>query len=311
MWKYAAAIVALEYLAALTIGAVNGFHYRLPADSFIITSLTFLFAVFVSILLFHLARWAIASEEHPIARLRTIRWPWDLAIGTILVALQIAVLGWTKVMMPKVVGFTADPRLAQIDAAIFGTDPWRLLHQVTIPWIDPIYISWSSVKFATLIILFLSPRTERRDALILAYFPIIATGALGQYLVPSAGPIFYEWVGHGNRFADLPVAPWVEITRRYLWADYLRGGGSVGGGISAFPSIHVAVALWVALVVRALLPRFQLIGWAYFMAILIGSVYLGWHYAADGVASCIITLLVVGLSDRLLRSRRTISFYPA
>jgi hypothetical protein len=49
--------------------------------------------------------------------------------------------------------------------------------------------------------------------------------------------------------------------------------------------MHVAVTLWVAFVVRAYFPRFQLIGWTYFAAILIGSVHLGWHYALDGIAA--------------------------
>ena len=56
------------------------------------------------------------------------------------------------------------------------------------------------------------------------------------------------------------------------------------------PSLHVAVALWLALVIRSYLPRLQFIGWAYFAVILVGSVYLGWHYALDGIVAVMITL---------------------
>ena len=57
------------------------------------------------------------------------------------------------------------------------------------------------------------------------------------------------------------------------------------------PSLHVAIALWVALVVRAYIPRAAFLGFAYFALILIGSVLLGWHYSVDGIVSVIIVLV--------------------
>jgi membrane-associated phospholipid phosphatase len=60
------------------------------------------------------------------------------------------------------------------------------------------------------------------------------------------------------------------------------------------PSVHVGIALWVALVCRAFVPRLQVVGWAFFAAIIVGSVHLGWHYAVDGLAS----ILIAGLAWR-------------
>jgi hypothetical protein len=66
------------------------------------------------------------------------------------------------------------------------------------------------------------------------------------------------------------------------------------------PSVHVAMTLWVALVVRTYFPPFQFFAWAYFAAILIGSVHLGWHYAVDGIASIAIAMTAWAVAPVLL-----------
>ena len=74
-----------------------------------------------------------------------------------------------------------------------------------------------------------------------------------------------------------------------------RSGSRVGAGISAFPSLHVAGAAWVAAVVASLSRKLAPLAWAYFLLILMGSVYLGWHYALDGIAGLIIALVMFRL----------------
>jgi hypothetical protein len=65
---------------------------------------------------------------------------------------------------------------------------------------------------------------------------------------------------------------------------------AIGGGISAMPSVHNALAALFAL------AAFQLsrtAGWLvaiYAAAIWIGSIHLGWHYALDGVLGVAMTL---------------------
>jgi membrane-associated phospholipid phosphatase len=106
----------------------------------------------------------------------------------------------------------------------------------------------------------------------------------------------------GSRFRALPIEPWVATTRDYLWADYLHPNGAIGGGISAMPSMHVAIALWVALTLRAYFKRLQWLGWAWFAAILIGSIHLGWHYALDGIAASLIAAIAWRVAKQIVSS---------
>ena len=72
------------------------------------------------------------------------------------------------------------------------------------------------------------------------------------------------------------------------------------GGISAMPSIHVAMAM-----------IFMLTGWRankllgivltlYALIIQIGSILLAWHYAIDGYFSIVFTILIWNVIGKLL-----------
>lgn len=286
----AAAIVLIEYATALLIGTRVGFHYSIPFEGYFIVGLTIAGAGIALWTVVLLAGYWRQGEANPSRRLMNEGGPRFLAFlcGVVLVTLQLAALMWLKVMLPIYSPFWADPLLANIDAAIFTTDPWRLTHAM-LGWAAPIfdrgYVTWAPVKFTTLLFLMLQREDRRKAQAIVAYFLIVSIAAIGQYSLSSAGPIFYERLGFGPRFEDLHFLPWVVTTSGYLWTDYLNAGGHVGSGISAMPSLHVAIALWVALVARAYAPKAQAIGWLYFATIFIGSIYLGWHYAADSIVA--------------------------
>jgi hypothetical protein len=277
------------------MGASVGFHYSIPFASYAITGLTIAGIGLAVWIVFRLAIYARAGEENPTRWLmRDLPTYHPFAVGVLLVTLQMAVLNWTKVMLPIVSPFWADPLLADIDHAVFRVDPWIVTNALfgwAAPIIDKMYITWAPLKFAVLACLLVLPESRNKSRALLSYFLILSATAIGQYALSSAGPVFYQPLGLGDRFAKMPVEPWVGTARDYLWGDYLRSGGKVGTGISAMPSLHVAIALWIALVVRAFLPRAAaVVVFAYFVCILIGSVLLGWHYACDGIAACVITL---------------------
>ena len=298
----AAAVVAIEYFTALLIGSTIGFHYSIPSFSFFIVGLTIAGSVTSLWIVLLLAKYARQGEAHPSRRLLTEAAPRFLAflVGVVLVTLQMAVLMWLKVMLPISSPFWADPLLADVDAFIFRTDPWRLTHGLlgwAGPLFDRIYVTWAPAKFATMLFVLLQPEDRRKARAIVAYFLMVAISAIGQYSLSSGGPVFYERLGFGPRFEDLQFLPWVVATSNYLWTDYLTAGGHVGGGISAMPSLHVAIALWIALVVRSYAPKLQAIGWFYFACIFIGSIHLGWHYAVDSIAAVVIAVFAWVISS--------------
>jgi hypothetical protein len=270
-------VVAIEYAAALLIGRYVGFHYTIPFASYAIAAtvvIVLAFAAFIAWQLFKARKGDVPADFQ-----RFI----SFAVGIMLIALQMAVLNWTKIMLPIVAGFWADPYIASADRVIFGTDAWRLLHTLNGPTIDRAYVTWGPIHLTMLaIILCLRESTKKVQAL-LSYFLILFTGSIGQYALPSAGPLFHQ---------PIPLEPWVAEAKAYLWQDYLRAGGSIGTGISAMPSIHVAIALWLALVVRSYVPKLWPIGFGYFALIAVGSVALGWHYVSDGLVAIAGTLLV-------------------
>ena len=90
-----------------------------------------------------------------------------------------------------------------------------------------------------------------------------------------------------------------------LWLRYTgQMPGSPYTGISAMPSIHVAMPLVYALTARATARWLAVAFGLYGLLILLGSVHLGWHYAVDGYVS-------VGAVLILWRSARGLGGRPA
>jgi hypothetical protein len=226
--------------------------------------------------------------------------------GCLLIAMQLAALTWLKSMLPVAVPFWADPYLARFDRAVFGTEPWRLLHHLSPlgEWVvDGIYLSWFPVKLCMLVALLALPPRPAKSRAMLAYFLTIGLfGVIGQYALSSAGPIFNEPLGFGRDFSSLHMTSTVADERTYLLNVYLNRNEAFGSGISAMPSVHVALSTWIALSIQSVWRRLALAGWAFYAIILFGSVYLGWHYAADGIAGTAAALVSWWLSAKILSS---------
>jgi hypothetical protein len=124
----------------------------------------------------------------------------------------------------------------------------------------------------------------------------LVVGPLIHILLPAAGPIFFERMGYGPRFARLtPDRETVEVAN-VLWATYASHGSLAGAGISAMPSLHIAMVTWMTLAIRTFEPRFFRPMLAFAVLIFALSVALGWHYAVDGLigaASSVLCYLVL------------------
>ena len=84
---------------------------------------------------------------------------------------------------------------------------------------------------------------------------------------------------------------WALPVQDLLWEGFIgtRPGST---GISAFPSMHVATTVLIALYASSLCRWLGYLGWVFAAIIMVGSVVLAWHYAVDGYAGGLIALAI-------------------
>lgn len=127
----------------------------------------------------------------------------------------------------------------------------------------------------------------------------------------SAGPAFYAQVtGDVARFGSQMQAldgSMSALFQAYLWDNYARDSLELGSGISAFPSIHVGMAMMNALFLRDVNRIAGMFGMAYVAVVAVSSVLFGWHYAIDGYVSIVVVLLLHVAFKRMLIAKPAIS----
>jgi len=212
----------------------------------------------------------------------------------LILGLAMALHGWAKSMIPQVFTYWADPYLADADHFIFGQDPWRLFRISALgPLFAKIYISWFPITFGTMGFLAFSKRDH--SVVLTAFLAIlIICGTIGQYLLPSVGPIFYERIGLGTRFAELVATndPTYAPFADYLWKHYLLGGADLGTGISAMPSLHVTLAVWTVFAAYSLWRPLAIPAIFYALGEWATSIASGWHYALDGMVGAVLGITI-------------------
>jgi uncharacterized membrane protein YqgA involved in biofilm formation len=220
-----------------------------------------------------------------------------------------------KSSIPAFNAATWDATFIAADQALHGGDAWRLLQPVLgFPVITSalsmVYFAWFFVIYAGSIwFCFLCRDPELRARYFIAYFAswtvggvILATG------FASVGPAFAGPLLGDHRFDEqmeylrsanehFPVLTLRALD--FLLAARLESSNGLGAGISAMPSMHVAMAVLVALSVAKISRPAAVAGYAFFASIMVGSVHLSPHYAVDGYASIAVTLVVWALAGRL------------
>ena len=134
---------------------------------------------------------------------------------------------------------------------------------------------------------------------------VLQWGLLGNLLatlMPSVGPAFYSRLVGGPdpyapliqylRSVDIGQALWAIKTQDAMWQCYADYGAQGACGISAMPSMHVAIAFSSVLLAFATNRWLGAVSTVFCALILIGSVHLGWHYASDGYVAIIGTWLI-------------------
>lgn len=249
--------------------------------------------------------------------------------ASLLLTLFMAAFLFNKMQIPRLAGFRWDEAFAALDHRLFGEHPWIILHPllgypIVTAILDLLYTAWALLVFLFWGGLFAS----RRVGDDLCYRFWIATvaswillGLVMAMALGSAGPTYFDEI------VPQVASPYEELelylaaaarhytlmssfTKSYLWAIH-TGELVAPGGISAMPSMHNAQATLYAAAAYAINRRFGHVMLAYAVAIFLGSIHLGWHYAVDGIIGALGALLIWVAVGALLRRRAAVSALPA
>ncbi len=221
-----------------------------------------------------------------------------------------ATFSFFKSIIPVINPFAWDPQFAEWDRVLHGGyHPWELLQPLLgQPWITTLinggYHLWFGVTYGVILWQMADTRQPRLRMQYLLTFLLlwILIGSVAATLLSSAGPVYFGRVtGLADPFAPLmaylhgasavsPV-PALEV-QDLLWHWHERGTVIPGAGISAMPSMHVAIVFSFVLLGFATSRLLGIIFSAFAAIVLIGSVHLGWHYAIDGYAAIVATWLI-------------------
>jgi len=225
-----------------------------------------------------------------------------------------------KQAIPMFKSFDSDQMLSKLDYIVhFNNNPWDLLqpwlgHPHLTRFIDWSYTTWGAIFLYTILWMAYSRRKVLRLQFLLSLALCwILIGNVAAALLASVGPCYYAYVipdlagTYSSMLAYLQSIPDLQATKiqEVLWHAYNTGKFMPLGGISAMPSMHVSVAVLLALVYSRLHKWIGLPFIMYAILIQIGSVHLGWHYAIDGYVSIILTLLIWHFVSRYLNFRKT------
>ncbi len=305
-------VVALALLPAAMLHLLAD-SYVLPdwgdgSFPFVIFSITIAFMIAMLRPLYLVAR----KHPHPTRQLiQDVQQHWPTLLGMVIMLLAVPesleAASRFKKLIPQIQPFYLDPYLVQIERTILRADAWQYTHAVLGPVatriIDVIYGLWHLVNISLLCWICLSPsRRMQLQAGISYQLAWLVLGAALATGMSSVGPCFYEYFFGSDDFAPL-MARLNEIggdqglhsltAMQYLLAS--AGTDALGGGISAMPSLHVAIAVLTWLVVKDQFPNRRLPGFValtYVFVIFVGSVHLGWHYALDGVVSALAMVII-------------------
>lgn len=222
-----------------------------------------------------------------------------------------------KSAIPLLTAYRWDATLIAAERALYGRDAWLVLQPVFgTPLVTALlayaYHAWvfliyaGGVYFAFIV----RDRTLRAQYFI-GYFTIwTVLGIVMAIGFASVGPCFLSAITGDRSFDDQmsylyaaheqhPVL--VLHVQEKLLEWYQSGSHGLGRGISAMPSMHVAMAVLFALGIARISKAAGVAAFAFAAVIMVGSVHLGYHYSLDGYVGGGMTVLIWVVSGRLAR----------
>lgn len=238
--------------------------------------------------------------------------------ATVLMTLCLVAFAQMKNLIPRIQPFAWDQYFTDLDQWLhFGWHPYELAHAVFgssagITAFGGLYNLWLFMMYFVLFsTCFMRPDSLLRMRYLVAF---VLTWSFGGNLVAtifsSAGPVYYSILGIGDTFAGLTnilhahaETGWITVVRSHAALWYLHTQPEPVNAISAFPSMHVASSVLMAIFLYQRAVWLGRLATVFAAAIMVGSVLLAWHYAVDGYAGAVIAVfgwIVAGWLVRLI-----------
>jgi membrane-associated phospholipid phosphatase len=131
---------------------------------------------------------------------------------------------------------------------------------------------------------------ERFDQVVFTILLGFYLSFLGYFLWPAEGPRVPEALAA----AQLGGGPISQAVRAFLH-------GAEATTLDAFPSGHTALSVLPAVLATRFIPRLAPLVWAWALAIVFATVYIGVHYLADVAAGLLLAGLTLALAPPLSR----------
>lgn len=303
------------------LGSVGRIPYLTLADAYrgpLALTILYTLTTFIGLLAYAVVR---GRRSSPLETFKYVlaRWfgPERLAGTAIVLALLPALLSVMyelRMSLTLIEPFRWDTTFVHLEALLhFGRQPYEWLqpvfgHPVITQIIDAIYVyGW----FAALWIGVLSQTVHGREPVRIQFllsFALswVALGSLAAFHFSSAGPAFYtQATGAEGPYRELLDYLGAVNAQSPLHAvsnqERLSTSYTEWGGMTAMPSMHLAIMTVMSLGAIRTHRRLAWIVLPLLSAILLGSVLLGWHYAIDAYAGILGAAFIWYAVGRFLR----------
>lgn len=220
-----------------------------------------------------------------------------------------------KNTIPYINPYSWDDALIKLDRLLlFNHDAWFLIKTKTemIIAYDYIYLSWipitSTMLFWQQVSVDRSLRLQYLASVLAAW---LVLGCWCAVIFASVGPCFYEFF-----YSNVPDAIYainshigplgqelglLTSAAKHALIDNYRGEDfTIGYGISAFPSLHIATTVINALTIQKRFPRLKIVVWVYALLLSVSCIYLGFHYFSDCIFGAMGALVIWIFIENLL-----------
>ena len=239
-----------------------------------------------------------------------------ISFAFLVLALNLTFSSYTfiKPLIPHINPFQYDILFHQLDQQLhFGYLPWQLTHHIfssaiATSLLNILYHLWFLLMWGAVLFFIVRRDLEKLRLQFLLCFlsSWLLIGGVAATVLSSAGPCYLHLVDPSattyqpvmqrltEQNQELIQLGWFRLwaldVQNTLWQMHLNQESVIGGGISAMPSMHVAIAVLMAIAAYNYRKDLGGIMWLYAITIQVGSVHLAWHYAVDGYVSAILTV---------------------